>query len=33
MTEKQTPESPPDFLVHDEIDSVGVIVVEDSTRW
>ena len=31
MTEKQNPESPPDFLVHDEIDSVGVIVVEDST--
>ncbi len=31
MTDKNKSESPPDFLVHDNSDSVGVIVVETST--
>lgn len=31
MKANQKPESPPDFLVHDETDSVGVIVVEEPT--
>ena len=28
MQNKQTDSSPPDFLVHDNVDSVGVVVVE-----
>ncbi len=31
MTDSNKSQSPPDFLVHDEADSVGVIVVETST--
>ncbi len=29
MNESQSNSSPPDFLVHDSIDSVGVVVVEN----
>lgn len=31
MTNNNAPDSPPDFLVHDDVDSVGVVVVEKST--
>ncbi len=31
MTDQQNTSSAPDFLVHDDSDSVGVVVVEDST--
>ncbi len=31
MTEHENTGSPPDFLVHDDTDSVGVVVVERST--
>ncbi len=31
MNTKKNTNSPPDFLVHDAIDSVGVVVVEQST--